>query len=67
MGGIRPPGRARRRRDGHLPQHRHKWVRRFKAEGTAGITHKRIRPYDPQTNGKGERFNRTLQRAVGPG
>jgi transposase InsO family protein len=26
----------------------------------AGITHKRIRPYRPQTNGKAERFNRTL-------
>jgi transposase InsO family protein len=25
-----------------------------------GITHKRIRPYRPQTNGKAERFNRTL-------
>jgi transposase InsO family protein len=26
----------------------------------AGITHKRIRPYRPQANGKVERFNRTL-------
>ncbi|MFD3728939.1 IS481 family transposase [Streptomyces sp. NPDC058671] len=26
----------------------------------AGISHKKIRPYRPQTNGKAERFNRTL-------
>jgi transposase InsO family protein len=26
----------------------------------SGITHKRIGPYRPQTNGKAERFNRTL-------
>jgi transposase InsO family protein len=30
------------------------------ALAAAGITHKRIRPYRPQTNGKVERFNRTL-------
>jgi transposase InsO family protein len=30
------------------------------ALASAGITHKRIRPYRPQTNGKVERFNRTL-------
>ncbi|WP_329394985.1 IS481 family transposase [Streptomyces lydicus] len=30
------------------------------ALNAAGITHKRIRPYRPQTNGKVERFNRTL-------
>jgi transposase InsO family protein len=30
------------------------------ALAAAGITHKRIRPYRPQTNGKAERFNRTL-------
>jgi transposase InsO family protein len=27
---------------------------------TAGIAHKKIRPYRPQANGKVERFNRTL-------
>lgn len=30
------------------------------ALAASGITHKRIRPYRPQTNGKVERFNRTL-------
>jgi transposase InsO family protein len=30
------------------------------ALAAAGITHKRIRPYRPQTKGKVERFNRTL-------
>jgi transposase InsO family protein len=30
------------------------------ALAAAAITHKRIRPYRPQTNGKVERFNRTL-------
>jgi transposase InsO family protein len=30
------------------------------ALAAAGITHKRIRPYRPQTNGKVERLNRTL-------
>ncbi|MFG2338240.1 IS481 family transposase, partial [Streptomyces yangpuensis] len=30
------------------------------ALAAAGITHKKIRPYRPQTNGKVERFNRTL-------
>lgn len=30
------------------------------ALAAAGITHKRIRPYRPQTNGKAERLNRTL-------
>jgi transposase InsO family protein len=30
------------------------------ALAAAGIAHKRIRPYRPQTNGKAERFNRTL-------
>ncbi|MGW6613349.1 IS481 family transposase [Streptomyces erythrochromogenes] len=30
------------------------------ALGAAGIAHKKIRPYRPQTNGKVERFNRTL-------
>jgi transposase InsO family protein len=30
------------------------------AVAAGGATHKRIRPYRPQTNGKVERFNRTL-------
>jgi transposase InsO family protein len=28
----------------------------------SGVTHKRTRPYRPQTNGKAERFNQTMQR-----
>ena len=34
-------------------------VERF-AEALGEIVHKRTRPYRPQTNGKVERFNRTL-------
>ena len=30
------------------------------ALAATGAAHKRIRPYRPQTNGKAERFNRTL-------
>jgi transposase InsO family protein len=34
--------------------------RDFAAALGSSITHKRTRPYRPQTNGKAERFNRTL-------
>ena len=38
-------------------RHGRRWRERLAAEG---IKHRFIRPYRPQTNGKVERFNRTL-------
>jgi hypothetical protein len=57
LGGSRPGTAGRRDRGGHRSYESHAWRDVLAA---AGITHKRTRPYRPQTNGKVERFDRTL-------